>query len=489
MKKRFSTPQQSRPPTIRDIARLAGVSPTTVSVVMNGHGRELRISAETAERVLKAAQMLNYQPDHSARSLRSGATRLIGVAVSWLADPFYPELSAAIGRALRARGYTLFLTDLPDWVESGADLGLGKSSVDGVVLVDTRRSPWHPGGKVIDPADSLVPTVMVLGEECLYEWQLPLSEHVLILATEEAGRLAARHLWERGYRRFVFVPAGFPAPMTPGHRQFGFCDELRNLGVDPEAILVAPVIRPPEAEGIVPATATGAVVDHGRIGRVADGELTGMVADVGQEQTGASVLYRPSYLSTRAVLESDWWQWARQERVGFYAANDVAAMEVLQALHEQGIAVPAEAGVVGTNGTQLGALVFPPLTSISLDVEAIAQAAVDRLLSFIEHEDTAEPEHEDSAPAKPTPKSTPMPMPTPKPVPTPTSGRPAEPLACAEHARAGAAAPVAIAGAAAVAEPCLLPTVQPGVEGEGEGRKARRDVRKVTPRLLVRGST
>lgn len=436
MKKRFSTPQQSRPPTIRDIARLAGVSPTTVSVVINGHRREMRISDETAERVLKAAQMLNYQPDHSARSLRSGATRLIGLAVSWLADPFYPELSAAFGRALRARGYTLFLTDLPDWVESGVDLGLGQSSVDGVVLVDTRRSPWHPGGKVIDPAGSLVPTVMVLGEECLYEWQLPLSEHVLILATEEAGRLAARHLWERGFHRFVFVPAGFAASMTPGHRQFGFCDELRKLGVDAGAIRVAPIIRPPGAQGIATARATGVVADG--------------------EPTGGGACYRPAYLSTRAVLASDWWQSARQERVGFYAANDVAALEVLQALHERGIAVPAEAGVVGTNGTQLGELVFPPLTSISLDVEAIAQAAVDRLLSFIEDEDTA-------------------------PV---TPGVPGVPAACAVPA--AAAAPAAVAWAAWVAEQCVALAVQPGGEEE---TKAGRDAQKLAPRLLIRGST
>ncbi|HHW45239.1 MAG TPA: substrate-binding domain-containing protein [Desulfotomaculum sp.] len=178
------------------------------------------------------------------------------------------------------------------------------------------------------------------------------------------------------------------------------------------------------------------------------------------QQTGDGAHDRPAYLSTRAVLESDWWEWARRERVGFYAANDVAAMEVLQALHERGIAVPGEAGVVGTNGTQLGELVVPPLTSISLDVEAIAQAAVDRLLSFIGHGDSAR----DSGPA--------------------ASGLPGEPAACA--VLAAAAAPVAVAGAAWVAEQRVLLAVQSGGEEEA---KAGRDAQKLVPRLLIRGST
>ncbi|MBE3584473.1 MAG: LacI family DNA-binding transcriptional regulator [Limnochordaceae bacterium] len=334
-------------PTIRDIARAAGVSPTTVSVVINGRQRETRISDETVKRVWQAVQQYGYRPDHSARSLRRRATQLIGVAVSWLQDPFYPELSACIGRVCREHGYGMFLTDLPDWVESTADHELGNSSVDGVILADTRRSPWHPGGKVVDPAQSTVPTVMVMGQEWLAEWHLPVNgahdPHVVLLQTEQAGRLAARHLWERGYRRFVYVPAGFAPQLSPGHREFGFYDELHRLGVsDPDAIYMAPLVQ---------------------------GQL--------QPQP------LPGYWSARAVVQSNWWQSNAGERVGFYAANDTAGVEVLRTLHEAGVSVPEQAGVVGTNGTQLGLMAFPPLTSISLNVEAIAEEAVDRLLRLI----------------------------------------------------------------------------------------------------------
>lgn len=179
------------------------------------------------------------------------------------------------------------------------------------------------------------------------EWHLPFSDHVLLLQTEKAGRLAARHLCERGFRRFVYVPQGFPPQLTPGHREFGFCDELHKLGVSADAIRVAPIVEPDRA-------------------------------------VGHSIDDLPGYRSARALIQSDWWTSARPERVGFYAANDVAAVQVLRALHESQIPVPGEAGVVGTNGTQLGQMVSPPLTSISLDVEAVAHEAVDRLLTFLQ---------------------------------------------------------------------------------------------------------
>lgn len=345
VQKRFGNTPPSTPGalTIRDIARIAGVAPSTVSAVINGRLQQARISAATAQRVREAIERLGYHPDHVARSLRRGTTGLIGLAVSRLQDPFYPEFSIHFGEACRARGYAMFLTDLPDWESPAADEGLGKSLVDGVVLVDTRRSPWHPGRKVNDPAACPLPTVLVAGQEWLTAWKMPLSPHVLVLQTELAGRLAARHLWERGFRRFAYVSQTSPVELTPGHREYGFYDELRRLGAGDDAIRWAPLVG----------------------------------ADVDERANN----YLTSYLSAVALLQSGWC--SGPERVGIYAVNDLAAMQVLRAVNEAGLAVPDRVGVIGTNGIQLGEATCPPLTSVSLNVAAVAEQAVARVLELV----------------------------------------------------------------------------------------------------------
>lgn len=345
MQNRFGNQAEDKPGTvtIRDIARAAGVAPSTVSAVINGRLQQARISASTAQRVREVVERLGYRPDHVARSLRRGSTGLIGLAVSRLQDPFYPEFSSLFGQACRARGYAMFLTDLPDWEASAVDEGLGRSLVDGVVLVDTRRSPWHPGRKVSHPATSPLPTVLVAGEEWLTAWQMTPSSHVLVLQTELAGRLAARHLWERGFRRFAYIPQVSPPDLTPGHREYGFYDELLRLGADAASIRLAP-----------------------------------LAADNGEEQASN---YLSSYLSAIALLQSGWC--AGPERVGIYAVNDLAAAQVLRAVNEAGLAVPQQVGVVGTNGSQFGEVTYPPLTSISLNVAEVARQAVARVLEHV----------------------------------------------------------------------------------------------------------
>src|SRR4051794_26672176 len=96
---------------MRDVARLAGVSITTVSHVVNG---TRTVAAETKDRVLKAIAATGYTGNALARSLVTGGTGSLGVAISVVANPFFPELIMAIEGEAAESGFTLLLTDTHD---------------------------------------------------------------------------------------------------------------------------------------------------------------------------------------------------------------------------------------------------------------------------------------------------------------------------------------------------------------------------------------
>jgi len=95
--------------SIKDVARLAGVSPTTVSRVINGTGKT---SANTARKVLQAIEKLNYQPNLLARSLRSQRSRLLGFLVIDIESPVFARLAKYIEEAATRKGYNLILCNV-----------------------------------------------------------------------------------------------------------------------------------------------------------------------------------------------------------------------------------------------------------------------------------------------------------------------------------------------------------------------------------------
>ena len=102
-----SKPLVSKNVKITDVAQLAGVSVTTVSMVLNGKGR---ISPATAERVQQAIKALDYVPNSAAANLRSQQSNLVGLILRDITDPFYTEVTAGVSEVLEQQGYLLFLT-------------------------------------------------------------------------------------------------------------------------------------------------------------------------------------------------------------------------------------------------------------------------------------------------------------------------------------------------------------------------------------------
>jgi DNA-binding LacI/PurR family transcriptional regulator len=124
--------------TIKDVARAAGVSPSTVSRALSSP--EL-VQPETRQRVQRAANDLGYQPNRAARGLITGRTGNIGLIVPDLTNPFFPGVVKGVQVRARESDYSVFLADTDEHpeVEAGLVRALGKQ-VDGIVLCSPRMS-------------------------------------------------------------------------------------------------------------------------------------------------------------------------------------------------------------------------------------------------------------------------------------------------------------------------------------------------------------
>jgi DNA-binding LacI/PurR family transcriptional regulator len=200
-----------------DVARHAGVSQSTVSLVFSGKGRG-RVSEATQERVRLAARELGYRPNVAAQALRLGTSRAVALLVPDITNPFFSRVLRGAQRAAQEAGYTVVLVDTANdrrWQEQSFQ-ALRAGPVDGYLLFE-----------VSAPKD--------LGPD----------QHVVLMETEanrcpwvrfdnEGGAEAAfRHLLELGHRRIGHLAAAFDAPAFH-MREAARRRVLAEAGVDPD---------------------------------------------------------------------------------------------------------------------------------------------------------------------------------------------------------------------------------------------------------------
>lgn len=135
--------------TLAELARLAGVSRTTASYVMNGQGAARRIKPETIERVLALARAHNFQVDAQAAALRGGASRTLGFILPDLENSSYARLAKLLEQGARAQGYQLLIAgsdDDPDTEQSLA-LALKARRCDALIVASAlaQDDPFYPG--------------------------------------------------------------------------------------------------------------------------------------------------------------------------------------------------------------------------------------------------------------------------------------------------------------------------------------------------------
>ncbi len=190
----------ARRPTIKDVAKIAGVTYPTVSRVLSG---KPYVAIETKERVLSAISELGYRPSAAARSMVTQRTHLIAMLVPHLTDPNFGILFSGAERTAREQGYSVLVADF----DSAADNGgiLAEHRVDGVLVLEPQN--FH-------------------GQE--YITDLPLVELDDTPVDHRAGgRLVGQHLRQLGHERLVFIGGPKDAPHAVGRYQ-GLLEDYPN---------------------------------------------------------------------------------------------------------------------------------------------------------------------------------------------------------------------------------------------------------------------
>ncbi|RKS80715.1 DNA-binding LacI/PurR family transcriptional regulator [Motilibacter peucedani] len=310
-------------PTLRDVALLAGVSPRTVSNVVNGYAQ---VSPQTRAKVEKALEQLDYRPNVLARNLANGRSGQVAVVVPYLDTPYFAELLQAIIPRVRARGFNVLVDQTDGDRAHEAELIRRKARgflYDGMILSPLGLSQADLAGR--DPDLPLV----ILGERS----SDGAFDHVGI-DDVAASCEAVTHLLSLGRRRIAAVgdqpyATGEAAQRrTAGYR---LAHERAGLPVDESLIVQTP-----------------------RFNRV-DG-ATAM----------ARLLDRPD--PPDAV----------------FGYSDLVALGAIRVLLERGLRVPEDVAVVGYDDIEDGRYSTPSVSTISPDKSTIAEAAVDRLLRRIE---------------------------------------------------------------------------------------------------------
>jgi DNA-binding LacI/PurR family transcriptional regulator len=321
----------TRPVTLKEIAQRAGVGTTAASVVLNGAKSGTRVSEQTREAILRAARELNYRPNELARSLRKRQTGLVGYFSGYRSleprNPYVAEVLGGLQNACTRNGLDLLLyTPHAGHTPTEIVANLANGRLDGLVVTGLAD---HPVVSLLQ--ETHLPVVAISD---------PIPHLPTVRADDaEGGRLQARHLAERGHRRVLYRPAGFPYPSAL-ERLATFREEAAGRGI--EVVMGAPL--PPE-------------IDHST----------------------------PEGRATMALRDSDLAQLRGSSRcTAIQCWEDAAAYVTASQLASLGLDVPGDVAVAGYNG-------FIPdpeprwhLTTVRAPWRRVAEVALDTLHTCIQ---------------------------------------------------------------------------------------------------------
>ena len=308
-----------RDTTLRDVADLAGVSPRTVSNVVNGYAK---VSAATREKVERAIAVLDYRPNVLARNLATGRSGQIAVVVPYLDTPYFAELLQAIIPAARTSGYNVLIDQTDgDRRHEGELIGRGSRGFlfDGMIISPLGLS--QPDLAVRDPALPLV----VLGERR----SDGTFDHVGI-DDVAASCDAVAHLIAIGRRR------------------------IAAIGDQPYATGEAAQLR-----------TKGFRAAHAAAGRPVDESLIIRTARFNRAD-GAAAMAR--------LLDRD------DPPDAVFCYSDLVASGAIHTLLGRGLRVPEDVAIIGYDDIEDGRYTRPTISTISPDKAAIARLAVQRLM-------------------------------------------------------------------------------------------------------------
>lgn len=303
--------------TMKDVARLAGVSTSTVSHVINNNRF---VSDAVREKIEAAISELNYAPSALARSLKINQTHTIGMLLTASSNPFYSEVVRGVENSCYERGYSLVLCNTEgDEERMNRSLEtLLQKRVDGLLIMCTES---HLPSEDILKRYPSIPTVMM--DWAPFEGDSDLIQDNSLLGGEQA----TVYLISRGYTRIACI-AG-PQDKTPARlRLDGYKKAMATAGLP-----------------ILP----GYIVDS-------DFEFQGGFNAMNQ------------LLSLNPAPQA------------VFTSNDAMAVGVYHALYQAGLSVPQDMAVIGYDNIELARYMTPPLTTIHQPKDELGELAIDALI-------------------------------------------------------------------------------------------------------------
>lgn len=308
------------PVTIKDIAKVAGVSHTTVSRALKGHHS---ISAETTVRIQQLAKEMGYIPSAVAQSLHSRRTQTIGMVLTTIADPFTTQIVGGVEQIAQAAGYSVFLSSSHNNPEQEIAVveTFQRRRVDAIIVASSRVGSIY--SSQLDQIQ--IPIVLINNQED--------GDYLYSVAVDHihAAQMAVEHLIALGHLRIGYVGAP-DRPKSNRQRLDGYRAALEQAGLTPEAELVFSTM----AE-----------------------------SDLKRGQQALELL-----IAAKATA--------------VFCYNDVTAIGLLMACHQQNIAVPQNLSIVGFDDIEPAIYVTPPLTTIRQPRLKLGQLAMRMVLDLLE---------------------------------------------------------------------------------------------------------
>jgi DNA-binding LacI/PurR family transcriptional regulator len=308
-------------PTILDVARRAGVSKSLVSMVTRG---EAGVSEEKRAAILLAIDELDYRPNAMARGLVQRQTRILGVMVSDLQNPFFAAVVSGIQARAEERGFRVLITtgDRTPSVEESAIENLLELRVDGLILASPRVDD-----EVITHATRSVPVVVLNRDTSDDNSDSVTNDNIA------GAHLAVEHFVSFGHRRIAFIEGGVGAGARARH--IGYLRAMCEFGLDDEIVT-----------------------------------FEGRHTEEGGYQ-GAMELLKMKALPTAV-----------------FASNDLCAIGAMNAFEDAGLSIPEDVSLVGYDNNRLAALRHISLTTIDQPGDDMGRSAVERLVQRIDDDRT-----------------------------------------------------------------------------------------------------
>ena len=306
--------------TIKDVARESGLAVGTVSRILNNRGY---ISDKSRAKVQEAMEKLDYKPNEMARSLKRRSSNLIGIIVPRIDHPYFASLISALEEAAYKKDYRILLMNSqgdPRKENRFIDLCY-MNQVAGIILCNSNMD-------IVKPGDLSIPVVTI-------ERKMEGGDAAIECDNEKGGRLAARHLIERGCRHLLHISGYTHADMPAEKRGLGFSKESLEKGIKAEIISVPlKSYRLPQAELVLERILKG----------------------------------NPSV-------------------DGIFASDDIMAGELLRVCMKKGIRVPEDIKIIGFDDVGIPEASYPAITTIRQPVSEMAREAVDCISRLTEKKD------------------------------------------------------------------------------------------------------